>query len=66
LGENETPETISRFGSETSLIETAVPAGALAFVTVAVGTVVAAFSPSLFFAVTRARIVAPTSADASR
>ena len=56
---------ISRFGSDTSLIEIAAPAGAFAFVTAAVGAEVDVRDPRLFFAVTRTRSVLPTSTDFS-
>ena len=54
---------ISRFGNDTSLIETADPTGASALLTTAVGVDVADCDPRLFFAVTRTRRVFPMSAD---
>jgi hypothetical protein len=64
-GENESRSISSRFGSETSLIETLAPLGASAFATTPDGADVADAAPLAFLAVTRTRSVFPSSADVS-
>jgi hypothetical protein len=54
-GMNCTRSMMSRFGSETSVIEIVCPLGTDAFVTTPVGVVVAEREPRLFRAVTRKR-----------
>ena len=66
VGENFTPSMISWFGRLTCVTEMAVPppwplAGAMR----SVSAVLAVLEPAAFFAVTSARIVCATSADAS-
>jgi hypothetical protein len=61
-GENETRSISSRFGSETSLIETVAPLGASAFATTPDGADVADADPRELRAVTRTRSVVSRSA----